>query len=136
MKTRIYIDIDGVLLKKGQMTPEGAPEFIEFIVDRFECFWLTTHCRARTNRAVDYLTPYYDVQIVELLRRIKPTEWDTLKTEAIDFNSSFYWLEDYPFEAEIKLLKQFNKFDSLIRVDLNVPHELERIQGLLKCQGY
>ncbi|XOV67990.1 MAG: hypothetical protein ACFHU9_02230 [Fluviicola sp.] len=131
MKSKIYIDIDGVLLDKGQATPEGAERFIHFIVHHFDCYWLTTHCRLGVNKAVEYLSPFYDQETIVLLDRVKPTEWDALKTEAIDFDSTFFWLEDYPFEAEISELRKNDKNNSLIKVNLNAPNELDRIQKLL-----
>lgn len=83
------------------------------------------------NNAVNYLSPFYDKQTIKLLHKIKPTNWGTLKTEAIDFNTTFYRLEDFPFQSEIKILKDNNKFGSLIKVDLNNFEELNRVQQLL-----
>lgn len=37
------------------------------------------------------------------------THWTDLKTEAIDLNSDFIWLEDYPFEPEKIVLKKVNR---------------------------
>ena len=39
------------------------------------------------------------------MKCIKPTDWGTLKTDAIDFGEEFYWLDDYPFQAELNVLK-------------------------------
>jgi hypothetical protein len=33
---------------------------------------------------------------------VRPTNWDALKTEAIDFESDFYWLDDNPLQVERK----------------------------------
>ncbi len=128
---KIYIDIDGVLLDKKQNPPEGAQKFIEFIVTHFDCHWLTTHCRSKVNKAVDYLSPFYDKKTIDLFHTIQPTNWETLKTEAIDFENDFFWIEDYPFEAEMRILEKKNVLHSLIKVDLNQPRELERIEKLL-----
>mgnify|MGYP000657488230 CR=1 FL=1 len=128
---KVYIDIDGVLLERGQKIPEGAIGLIQFLVLQFDCYWLTTHCRAGENKTIEYLKPFYDEKTIELLKKIKPTNWDTLKTEAIDFSSNFYWLEDYPFNSEIKILEQHNKLNSLVKVNLNDHLELKRVQEVL-----
>ena len=58
-------------------------------------------------------------------------DWKTLKTEAIDFSSDFFWLEDNPFQSEIKILYDNFHFDKLIIIDLNKPTELQRVQQIL-----
>ncbi len=131
MRHRVYIDIDGVLLDKKQQLPQGAVRFVEFLVQHFDCYWLTTHCRSNVNNAISYLSKFYDTETIELLKTIKPTNWETLKTEAIDFNQKFYWLEDYPFESEMKILENRNVISSLIKVDLNHTNELECLEKLL-----
>lgn len=131
MTSKLYIDIDGVLLDRGQKPPDGAHEFIEFVIKHFDCHWLTTHCRSSVNNAIHYLAPFYDAKTIALLKTVKPTNWDTLKTEAIDFSSTFKWLEDYPFEAEKKVLEENNCLNSLIRVNLKTPNELARIKEIL-----
>ena len=43
---KLYIDIDGVLLKLRDPHPAGyAKEFISYIVEHFDCYWLATHCK-------------------------------------------------------------------------------------------
>lgn len=131
--TRIYIDIDGVLLTKRNPRPaEGAADFITFIIHHFECFWLTTHCKGSSQTALNYLRPYFSQETIQLLHGCKPTNWDTLKTEAIDFEADFYWLEDSPMNAEIEKLKSNGKLDRLIMVDLSWQGELAAIKGMLQ----
>jgi hypothetical protein len=94
--TKLYLDIDGVLLtaKHTQAAP-GVDEFVEFIIQRFECYWLTTHCKGDSAAALRYLTRFLKLATVEKLRQaVQPTNWDTLKTEAIDLASDFYWLNN------------------------------------------
>jgi len=129
---KIYIDIDGVLLKKNLIIPDYAEEFISFLTINFDCYWLTTHCRGGNNDAIDYLSKYYDEETIEHLELIKQTDWTTLKTEAIDLMSAFIWLDDYPFESEKSVLKAHHQNDALIIVDLNRKNELVRIQEKIK----
>lgn len=125
---KIYLDIDGVILKKDLTTPDYGNEFIRFLVTNYDCYWLTTHCRGGYNNAINHLSKYYSISILEMLKMIKRTDWTTLKTEAIDLNSQFIWLDDYPFESEKIVLNKVNKIDSLIIVDLNREGELKSIQ--------
>ena len=123
----LYVDIDGVLLTKKQEIPKGAIEFIDFITNRYDCFWLTTHCREGENKAIQYLEQFYAELEMDKLRKIKATNWRDLKTEGINFSIDFIWLDDYPFESELRVLEANDRKDNLIKVDLNQRNELERV---------
>jgi hypothetical protein len=127
--TKLYLDIDGVLLtaKHTQAAP-GVDEFVEFITQNFACYWLTTHCKGDSAPALRYLSRFLKPITLERLRQgVQPTNWDTLKTEAIDLASDFYWLDDQPFQAEIAYLQAHNVTNRLLVVDLNRPNELANI---------
>ena len=116
-RTKLYIDIDGVLLKyTGNNVPKDINKFIRFIVTNFDCYWLTTHCKGNAQTAIDYLSEYLSADDLRLLQNIKATDWNTLKTEAIDFTSGFYWIDDYAMNAEKEILQIKGKQDSLILV--------------------
>ena len=132
LQKRLYLDIDGVLLTLKQTKPAiHSIEFIEFITGTFDCYWLTTHCKGDANNAIRYLTSYFDLHTLQLLNQVKPTNWDTLKTEAIDFSHDFFLLEDYPFNTEKEVLVKHGRLEDLILVDLNNTNELMRIKKLL-----
>lgn len=132
MQTRLYIDIDGVLLTARDTRPaDNAVAFIDFIIENFDCYWLTTHCKGDNRTAIRRLQPYMTKETLAKLSSIKATNWDTLKTEAVDFGSKFFWLEDSPLQYEIKVLKENNCFDRLVIVDLNAKNELLRVIDLL-----
>lgn len=134
MKKKLYLDIDGVLItSKDPSVPDGMDEFIQFITSNFDCYWLTTHCKGDANRCIQYLKSYFSDNILDLMAMIKPTNWNTLKTEAINLCEPFIWLDDYPMMAEKKALETFGKSDSLITVNLNNTGELMRITNILKC---
>ena len=97
---KIYLDIDGVILKRDLTMPDYGVEFISFLITNHDCYWLTTHCRGGNNNAINHSSEYYPLSTVEHLKMIKQTNWIELKTEAIDLNSDFIWLEDFPFESE------------------------------------
>jgi hypothetical protein len=126
--TKLYIDIDGVLLTTKQAKPaNNVITFIDFMTTNFDCYWLTTHCKGNDKTVLAYLKPYFDTSTIDKLKTIKPTNWETLKTEALDFTSDFFWLDDNPFNAEINVLQSHACVDKLIVVDLRNEGELERI---------
>lgn len=126
---KIYLDVDGVLLtNKHTQAASYGNEFIDAIVSKYDCFWLTTHCKdGDTSIVLDRLSKYYSADIMKKLQKVKPTIWNTLKTEAIDFKSDFQWIDDYVFTAEKKILEQKNCLDRLLIVDLNKEDELLKI---------
>lgn len=130
---KIYLDIDGVLLTTKQVKPaEHAVDFLNFVINNFDCYWLSTHCKGNKQIAINYLSRFFDSTVIQQIEIIKPTNWETLKTEAIDFTSSFFWIDDYPFNSEINILKKHDFIDRLIIVDLKQNDELIRIINLLK----
>jgi hypothetical protein len=115
---KVYLDIDGVLLgQKGDrvvLAPHAA-ELINFVLDRFDVYWLTTHCRGDTHRVTTYLGRYASADFVASLAPIKPTTFDLLKTEAL--SGDFYWLDDSPLQAELDDLRRREMFDRWIDVN-------------------
>ncbi len=129
--TKLYLDVDGVLLTAKQTrVADFANHFILFIVANFDCYWLTTHCKGDTATVIRYLSSYFSQDVMQKLLSVKPTDWTTLKTEAIDYNSDYLWLEDNPFQSEITILKSKSHEEKLIKVDLNQTNELERIKKI------
>ena len=130
---KLYLDIDGVLLTtKHPQAADGAAEFVEFITGHFDCYWLTTHCQGNAYTALNYLSEYFDRAIMTQLQTIKPTRWGALKTDAIDFDSDFIWIDDYVMQAEIVELKKHNALDSMIQEDLYGNNNLGAITKQLK----
>ena len=129
-RTKLYIDIDGVLLKNREdKAVEGISSFIRFIVSNFDCYWLTTHCKGDAQTAMEYLSEYLTCEDLKLLQKVKATDWNTLKTEAIDFTSDFYWIDDYAMNAEKEILQMKGKLDSLILVenDSDIPAIIKKL---------
>ncbi|MCM1142207.1 MAG: hypothetical protein NC453_26860 [Muribaculum sp.] len=124
---KIYLDIDGVLLTtKNTRAAEGVLSFLKFVTAHFDCYWLTTHCKGDAQPAINYVSRYIPNSKC-MLSKIKPTNWNTLKTEAIDLKSEFYWLDDYPMMAERFILQKNDVESRLIVVDLNRHNELNRL---------
>jgi hypothetical protein len=88
---KLYLDIDGVLLVKNGSLANHTEAFLEWAIDNFECYWLTT----RDRRGLENIILAFKQQLpIALINSIRPTQWETLKTEAIDLDSAFYWVDD------------------------------------------
>ena len=130
---RIYLEIDGVLLNCDSDTRAAySIELIDYITNEFDCYWLTTHCKGDVTPAIDYLAKYFPAETIEKLKTIKPTYWEDLKTEGIDFDENFLWLDDYPFQAELSVLEHFGVADSIYKVNLRNENELLTVLNHLK----
>ena len=121
---RVYIDIDGVLLRNGRGGPELIPRFsrvIGYLKKNFDCYWLTTHVRSGVGSAgaMKKLMPILKKARMDpgILDGISSTDWQTLKTEAIDFALPFIWLEDSPLIAERRICEERGCLDSIVLVD-------------------
>lgn len=114
----IYIDIDGVILTRGATPALHLDKFLEYILNNYSVFWLTSRCRGDSKYTVNYLSQLLLPEIVALLKRIEPTNFRIDKTEAIDFSRKFFWLDDEIFASEANTLIEHDKYDSWVKVNL------------------
>lgn len=119
-KTKIYLDIDGVLLANDKVAAKHADEFIKYLTDNFNVYWLTTHVHGDTIWVKQYLTPFLKPESIKLLDKVNvtPKDWVEFKTEAIDFSEPFLWIDDDCFSEERDALIENNCPNSWIKVDL------------------
>ena len=130
----IYLDIDGVLLANETNAANYADELIQAVLKEYpdSTHWLTTHNWKGENRAKEVLAPHLKPETVALLDKIKPTVWDELKTDGIDFTEKFLWLDDDLWEDELKVLEKHNATDNFILINLNKdPDQLKTIIDLI-----
>lgn len=116
---KIYLDIDGVLLANDKNMANYCHEFLEYVTSRFDVYWLTTHCRGDVQTAIDRLSLVFPPATLALVQDIKPTNWVTAKTEAIDFSSPFLWFDDDLFDDEREAMIEHDALDNWIEVDLS-----------------
>lgn len=114
----IYLDINDTILTHDLKPAEGLKTFLEFILKGNEVYWLTTHCKGDPLVTTNYLKNLLPEDIYNLTKHIKPTNWNTRKTEAIDFSKNFLWFDDFLFESEKEVLQENNKLASWIKIDL------------------
>jgi hypothetical protein len=126
----IYLDIDGVLLINDSNAAPFADDFLQTVIAKYpdSTFWLTTHCWKGINRTSKLLTPVLKPETVDLLSKIKPTEWGEMKTDAIDFTQPFMWFDDDLWPEEQEALEKHNAVGSFTMIDLNKnPEQLKEI---------
>jgi hypothetical protein len=132
-----FIDIDGVLLGKSSATGKcilanHAKDFLEFGLDNFDCYWLTTHCRGSIDTVLAYLAPYADAELNTLIGKIKPTYFKTFKTEALF--GDFIWVDDQPTAYEFQVLDENNQLDRWYQVNTRKnPDELLNLMRSLQA---
>ncbi len=114
----IYLDIDGVLIKRDGSPANNVTGFLKSITHNHDVYWLTTHCRQGKNNIFQYLKDKLPRNAVKYLEKVNPTDWNTLKTEAINFRQDFLWFDDYILEAEKRILKKNNCQNNYYLVDL------------------
>ncbi len=130
----IYIDIDGVLLANENSAAPYADEFLQQVMKKFPetTHWLTTHCWKGENRCIEVLSPHLKHETIEMLYKIKPTDWNEWKTDAIDFSKPFLWFDDDLFPDERVTLEKYDALQNYVKVDLfNNPEHLKELLKLV-----
>lgn len=128
----LYIDIDGVLLNKNDNNNPAnyLEEFLAYATENFDYYWLTTHCKGDASFAVERFREFGKAGILELVGKIKLTDWGRFKTDAIDFSQDFLWLDDHPGLKEEQILKEKGCWKNLIKIDLKSnPNALKDLMG-------
>lgn len=132
-KMDIYLDIDGTMLHEDHWDTENqaAAGLAEFIIALrpHNTYWLTTHCRdGNPERPREIMKRFVAPELHADIDRIKPTVWDTMKTQGIDWSCDFIWFDNdiSPFEWE--KIEQGTEGQQAIEVNLKLnPKQLIEI---------
>lgn len=118
----IYLDIDGVLLAKNNRAADYADEFLQFILKQWPdtTYWLTTYCWHGDNRTYEVLQPFLRKRTLEGLHKIKPTHWDELKTDAINFKRPFLWFDTTLYNEEEAILTHYQALACHRQINLEI----------------
>lgn len=145
-RRRLYLDVDGTLLRRGgharlrgELAPAGhLRRFLEWATSHFTCVWLTSRNRDGGSDAIravfrQAIGPGEEWDAVDaLLKAVIPSVWTEFKAQAIDFAHPFYWLDDAPEEESLDLLHRHRVAESWIPVSIDShPEDLKRVMGLL-----
>lgn len=131
---KIYFDIDGVL--KGTVSPqEDIVALLRYCLDNYAgcIYWLTTHCHGGENHTDFVLRGELPDNLVdELYNKVLPTNWEAMKTEAIDMDSDFVWFDDTLFESEKMILEQNYVLDGFFKMNPKDPDMAKKALNFLK----
>jgi hypothetical protein len=145
MKTKIYLDVDGVMLRR---TPQGfqvanhALTFLDFATDQFDVYWLTARShegqteevvRAFRHALPNPTAPKQDRDaLTNIVSSLPTAEWGETKSDAFTLGVSFIWVDDNPDTLSLNWLKQRGLSDRLVVVVTDQePDDLVRVQGVL-----
>ena len=124
----IYLDIDGVILANDREPARHIKEFLEFVVGKYPVYWLTTHCQGDASYTIHHLSRWLDQETLTLAAKIRPTNWEKSKAEAIDWKTPFLWFDYQLFDFEKADLIKHQALDSWIEVDFSKdPDQLQKI---------
>ncbi len=129
----IYLDIDGTMIHEDRWdmanpVADGLNEFI-IALRPHNTFWLTTHCRdGNPERAREIMKQYLPPELHVDIDRIKPTVWDTMKTEGIDWSQDFIWFDNDISAFEWEKIERGGENQQAIEVNLKInPTQLKEI---------
>lgn len=135
---KIYLDVDGTLIHEDLSDKYGkaANGLADFIVALrpHEVHWLTTRCTdGNPSNPRNMLKSQLPIELHDDIDRIKPTSWQDLKTNAIDFDSDFIWFDNDIYTGEWDRLKDCGENQLVIEVDLrtNPDHLIEITRDVL-----
>lgn len=119
-RVRLYIDVDGVILKPfmadgrlAQTQAEDVAAFLDWATGTFECWWLTAWAIGGDSRKLRRgLLPH----LPPCARRIRTARWTRLKTDALR-DGRFLWIDDELYAGERELLKKRRWLARFVRVD-------------------
>ena len=115
----IYLDINGTLLDYRGFKPASyLKEFLSNAVNNHKVYWLSNRCRGDVNEANSYIMTYLDDTYLPLIQKIKPTNWISKKTSAIDLNSDFLWFDDNLVPSDKAVLEENNLLHRFVLVNL------------------
>lgn len=132
----IYLDIDGTLIHENFAEPKAAAGLEELLIAlrSHQAYWLTTHCRdGNPERARDILKRFVSPELHADIDRIRPTVWDVMKTEGIDWSKDFVWLDNDISPYEWEQLEQGSEHQYAIEINLRAnPNQLLEVVEELK----
>lgn len=145
----IYIDIDGVILRRtgriefGGRTDfavaPGAIEFLKWATENFNCYWLTSRSHdgsyAGIERAFRFAIPANNLpeEIRAAIHAIRPAAWHKSKIEGIDQSRNFYWVDDDADDASVAALEAAGLSSRLVAASTDErPDDLVRVREVLE----
>ena len=152
MKTKLYLDVDGVVLRRtGQLTARGTTEFeiangaatfLRWCADHFDCIWLTARSRdgdtSEVERAFRHAvreknsSEQEKADLMAYVSRIPVASWGATKAGGITVGEDFFWVDDDPDVSSLNWLEHHGLRSRLIAASTDQRHDdLSRVQVIL-----
>ena len=129
----IYLDIYGTI--RGIASPiEDVVTLLEYCLDNFpgHVYWLTSYCRHGVNRCDEVLGFLPDDIRDRAIKEVKPTDWDAMKTDAIDFSQPFVWIDDNMHDSEFRVLAEHGTEENFHRINSADPEAIKNALEYIK----
>jgi hypothetical protein len=115
---KLFLDIDGVLLTKRGNLAEGAETFLLWAIRNHDPFWISTRTRDGSHRGA--LRAFHDMIDPATIRAIRPTQWDTLKTEPLPLGTrDWAWIDDEILHTERAILTDNGALDRFVQTSVD-----------------
>ena len=149
MKTKLYLDVDGVMLRR---TPQGflvvnhALTFLDFVTEHFDVYWLTARSHQgdteEVERAFRHALPNPTASkqdrgaLAKIVSSIPVAAWGETKSDAFSAEEDFYWIDDNPDGLSLAWLDQRGLSGRLVVASTDQHQDdLSRVQGVLQEIG-
>ncbi len=127
----IYLDIYGTLVANA--SPKADREtLLTFILDHFadHIYWLTSYSE---QRIPEVIAREYDGNLLKRLKNeVQYRQNGIYKSDSIDFDRPFIWLDDNQSEADYYALKAHHALDSFIQMNPNDPEMAQKALHRIK----
>ena len=115
---KIFLDIDGVLLTKYGDLAAGAKKFLLWAIEHHETYWISTRTRDGSHRGA--LQAFHGKLDPEVIKAIRPTSWNILKTDALPLGSrDWVWIDDEILHAERDVLISDGSLGRFIQINFD-----------------
>lgn len=147
---RLYLDVDGTLLRRGgharlrgDLAPaNGLLRFLEWAAAGFECVWVTS--RTRHGDAEKLLPVLRQAvgpgeewdRLAMIVKSFATPAWHEFKAEAMRLDEDFLWVDDAPEPESLAALDQAGRRGCWLAVDVDHrPDDLRRVMELVQSRN-
>ncbi len=143
---KLYCDMDGVILRSvgtsvwncDREVAPGALDFLAWATEWAEVIWLTARSRSgemsHIERGIRHAIPSTNLPVEwrAVLDKTTAAAWGRYKTDGIDLDGEFVWLDDAPQTEALLILERHGLADRWDEVNTDIrPDDLSRVRDLL-----
>jgi hypothetical protein len=121
----LYCEVRNILIRQVGFGVDLAPHAVEFLrwaTGHHQPHWLTTYAPPAILTAFSACRSWPDAQheIEPLIKGIAVAAWSNEKSDAIDLESDFYWIDSNPSSVDLINLTQKSCLDRWVEVNTEV----------------